>query len=133
MRYTYGTRIKRRRVVVRQLRFLQVYSRGSSAHNMQCETGADSTVSGRCRNGVDRSRSRLESDAASFVANYHSSLWTSCNHMESPWNPITQTTPKMGWFMVVGVIRSHGKQQHSIERIRVPISFPYYVPILHCF
>jgi len=62
MRYTYGARIKRRRVVVMQLRFLQVYSRSSSAH-MQWETGADSTVSGRCRNGVDRSRSRLESDA----------------------------------------------------------------------
>ena len=35
MLYTYGARIKMRRVdgvVVRQLRFLQVYSRGSSAH-----------------------------------------------------------------------------------------------------
>jgi len=57
-----GSEVKRRRIVVRQLRFLQVYSRDSSVH-MQCETGADSMVSGRCRNGVDRSRSRLESDA----------------------------------------------------------------------
>jgi len=62
MRYTCGARIKRGRVVVRQLRFLQVYSRGSSAH-MQWETGTDSTVSGCCRNGVDRSCSWLESDA----------------------------------------------------------------------
>jgi len=32
MRYTYGTGIKRWHVAVRQLRFLQVYSSGSSAH-----------------------------------------------------------------------------------------------------
>ena len=84
MRYTYGARIKRRHVVVRQLRFLQVYSRGIARHT--CNEKQVPTQRFRdvvAMESIARFHD-LKVIPASFAANYHSSLWTlwiSCRPM----------------------------------------------------
>jgi len=76
MRYTYGARIKRRRVVVRQLRFckstLAVALR--TCNEIQAPTQRFRDVV--AMESIARFRD-LKVMPASFAANYHSSLWTS--------------------------------------------------------
>jgi len=80
MRYTYGARIKRRRVFVRHLRFLQVYSRAAlrTCNEKQGPTQLFRDVV--AMESITRIRD-LKVMLALFAANYHSGLWISCRPM----------------------------------------------------